>query len=123
MGFNMNTNRNLMSSSSLDGEDVKNLEGEDLGNIKDLMIDCDSGRVVYAVLSYGGVLGMGDKLFAVPMSALKLDTDNECFILDVKKAELNDAPGFDKSNWPDMADRHWEKDIHQYYRTQPYWER
>lgn len=119
----MNTNRNLMSSSSLDGEDVKNREGEDLGNIKDLVIDCDSGKVVYAVLSYGGVLGMGDKLFAVPMSALQLDTDNECFILDTKKEELNDAPGFDKSSWPDMADRRWETDIHRYYRTQPYWER
>lgn len=119
----MNINGKLMSSSSLDGEDVKSREGEDLGNIKDLVIDCDSGRVAYAVLSYGGVLGMGDKLFAVPMSALQLDTNNECFILDAKKNELEDAPGFDKSNWPDMADRRWETDIHHFYRTQPYWER
>lgn len=120
----MNTNNNhLMSSSSLEGEDVRNQEGEDLGNIKDFVIDCDSGKVAYAVLSYGGVLGMGDKLFAVPMNALQLDTKSECFILDVKKDALNDAPGFDKSNWPDMADQRWQTDVHSYYRTQPYWER
>lgn len=119
----MSTNQKLMSSSSLEGEDVRNREGEDLGNIKDFVIDCDSGKVAYAVLSYGGVLGMGDKLFAVPMSALQLDTKNECFILDVQKEALNDAPGFDKSNWPDMADRRWGTDVHSYYRSQPYWER
>jgi sporulation protein YlmC with PRC-barrel domain len=119
----MNTSQNYMSSSSLEGEEVKNPEGEDLGNIKDFVIDCDTGRVVYAVLSYGGVLGMGDKLFAVPMTALKLDTDDKCFRLNTKKEELKDAPGFDKSKWPDMADRRWGTDIHRYYKTLPYWER
>lgn len=118
----MNTSQSCMSSSSLEGEEVKNRKNEDLGNIKDFMIDCDTGRVVYAVLSYGGVLGMGDKLFAVPMTALKLDTDSKCFRLEANKEELKDAPGFDKSNWPDMADRRWETDIHRYYKTQPYWE-
>ncbi len=117
----MNTNGNLMSSSSLNDQDVKNLEGEGLGNIKDLMIDCDTGKVVYAVLSYGGVLGMGDKLFAVPMSALQLDTNNKCFTLNAKKDDLKNAPGFDKSNWPNMADRTWGESIHTYYRTEPVW--
>ena len=118
----METSRNLMSSSSLENADVKNREGEDLGNIKDFMIDCDSGNVVYAVLSYGGVLGMTDKLFAVPMPALQLDTGEKCFRLDISKEELENAPGFDKSDWPDMADPRWGTDIHRFYKAQPNWE-
>ena len=87
------------------------------------MVDCDSGEIIYAVLSYGGMLNISDKFFAVPMRALQLDTHKKYFILDAKKNELDNAPGFDKSNWPDMADWRWGKDVHQYYRTQPYWER
>lgn len=118
----METRRNLMSSSSLENADVKNRAGEDLGNIKDFMIDCDSGNVVYAVLSFGGVLGMADKLFAVPMSALHLDTGEKCFRLNISKEELENAPGFNKSDWPDMADPRWGTDIHRFYKTQPDWE-
>jgi hypothetical protein len=74
------------------------------------------------VLSFGGFLGVGDKLFAVPWRALKLDTDNKCFILDVDKDRLRDAPGFDKDHWPSMADTQWASKVHSYYGTRPYWE-
>ena len=63
----------VLSSSTLTGDSVRNPEGEDLGDIKDLMIDTASGNVEYAVLSFGGFLGLGDKLFALPWPALKLD--------------------------------------------------
>ena len=62
---------------------------------------------------------MGEKLFAVPWAALKLDTVNKRFMLDASKERLKDAPGFDKNDWPDMADASWEKSIHDYYGTTP----
>lgn len=110
----------LMGANTLLGNDVYNKDGEDLGDIKEIMIDMASGKVAYAVLSFGGLLGMGDKLFAVPWSALTLDTVNKRFVLDVEKDKLENAPGFDKDQWPDMADTTWSKEIHDYYGVTPY---
>jgi len=109
----------LMGADTLMGNDVYNKDGEDLGDIKEFMIDMATGRVKYAVLSFGGLLGMGDKLFAVPWSALALDTENKRFTLDVPKARLSDAPGFDKAHWPWMADVTWSAPLHKFYGTQP----
>ena len=86
------------------------------------MLDISNGKVCYAVLSFGGFLGMGDKLFAVPWNALKLDTENKRFELNVKKDRLKDAPGFEKDDWPDMADQSWVAEIHSYYGTTPQWD-
>lgn len=108
----------VLSSSTLSGEEVVNREGENLGDIKDLMIDVQSGRVTYAVLEFGGFAGMGSKLFAVPLSAMQLDTANKRFILDQSKERLENAPGFDKDNWPDFADEKWNESIHSYYGVQ-----
>jgi len=110
----------LMGSSSINGNDVYNQQDESLGDIKEIMLDMNTGRVSYAVLSFGGFLGMGDKLFAVPWNALKLDTINKRFILNVEKARLESAPGFDKDQWPNMADPTWARSIHDYYGTKPY---
>lgn len=107
----------FMSSSSLVGNDVYNLQDEDLGDVKDFMLDMRTGKVAYAVLSFGGFLGMGEKLFAVPWSALTLDTENKRFTLNVTKDRLEGAPGFDKDNWPDMANPVWADGIHTYYGT------
>ncbi len=107
----------FMSSSSLTGNEVFNRQDEDLGDVKDFMLDMRTGKVAYAVLSFGGFLGMGEKLFAVPWSALTLDTDNERFTLNVTKERLESAPGFDKDNWPNMADPVWADGIHTYYGT------
>ena len=78
----------LMGAETLLGNDVYNLKDEDLGDIKEIMLDMRTGRVSYAVLSFGGFFGMGEKLFAVPWSALKLDTVNKRFTLDVEKERL-----------------------------------
>jgi sporulation protein YlmC with PRC-barrel domain len=110
----------LMGADTLNGNDVFNEKDEDLGDIKEFMLDMNSGRVSYAVLSFGGFLGMGDKLFAVPWDALKLDTVNKRFVLNVDKARLESAPGFDKDNWPNMSDQTWAQGIHSYYGTKPY---
>ncbi len=109
----------LMGANTLLGNDVYNQNDEDLGDIKEFMVDMDSGKVAYAVLSFGGLLGMGDKLFAVPWAALKLDTDKKRFQLNVAKDALKEAPGFDKSHWPSMSDRTWASGVHKFYGT-PY---
>jgi hypothetical protein len=82
---------------------------------RELMIEMSSGKINYAVLSYGGFLGMGDRLFAVPWPALKLDTANKRFILNASKEQLKNAPGFDKDHWPAMADSTWVTDVHNFY--------
>jgi len=105
----------FLSASTIAGDDVYNGKDEKLGDIKDIMLDMSSGKVCYAVLSFGGLLGVGDKLFAVPWSALKLDGKNKRFVLDVETERLKNAPGFDKDHWPDMADGQWSKSIHGYY--------
>ncbi len=107
----------LMGAGTLMGNDVYNKDGEDLGDIKELMIDMASGKIAYAVLSFGGLLGMGDKLFAVPWAALALDTANKRFTLNVLKGALKDAPGFDKDRWPSMSDRTWASGVHKFYGT------
>ena len=110
----------IMGAETLIGNFVYNLSDENLGDIKEIMLDMRSGRVGYAVLSFGGFLGMGDKLFAVPWNALKLDTENKRFTLNVEKERLEKAPGFDKNVWPNMADQAWAREIHSYYGTKPY---
>jgi sporulation protein YlmC with PRC-barrel domain len=112
----------VLSASTLKDEKVVNPAGDDLGNIEDYMIDLDNGRIAYCVLSFGGFLGMGDKLFAVPWSALTLDTVNKRFILNIDRERLKDAPGFDKDNWPDMTNADWGTRVYSFYRVKPYWE-
>ncbi|HEY9097391.1 MAG TPA: PRC-barrel domain-containing protein [Thiobacillus sp.] len=112
----------ILSSSTIAGDKVVNRNGEGLGDIKDLMIDVDSGRVAYAVLEFGGFMGLGSKLFAVPLSAMEPDTQNKCFVFDQSKESLKNAPGFDKDDWPTFTDRDWGSSVHQYYGVRPYWE-
>src|SRR5215467_1519529 len=111
--------RRVLSASTLAGDSVRNMAGDDLGKVDEIMIDIPSGQVAYAVLSFGGVLRMGNKLFAVPWSALRVDEDEKCFILDIDKSKLESAPGFDKDNWPDMADQSWGEEIFRHYGARP----
>jgi sporulation protein YlmC with PRC-barrel domain len=111
----------VLLADTLTGEKVVNRQKEDLGQIEHLMIDMEKGRVAYAVLSFGGFLGMGDKLFAIPWSALAIDTGQKQFILDVDRKALERAPGFDKDHWPNMADRAWGAEVFTYYGAKPYW--
>jgi sporulation protein YlmC with PRC-barrel domain len=111
----------VLSGSSLKGDKVVNYKGEDLGKIEEIMIDLDRGRVAYAVLSFGGFLGLGDKLFAIPWQAITVDTVKKQLILNADKELLEKAPGFDKDNWPDMADLSLGSTLYGYYGYKPYW--
>jgi len=110
----------LMGADTLNGNDVYNQKDEDLGDIKEIMLNMHTGRISYAVLSFGGFLSLGEKLFAVPWEALKLDTVNKRFVLNVDKDRLKSAPGFDKDNWPNMADTVWAEGINSFYGIKPY---
>jgi sporulation protein YlmC with PRC-barrel domain len=105
----------LMGADTLIGDDVYNRQEEKLGDIKEIMLDTASGKIAYAVLSYGGVLTLGEKLFAVPWQALTLDTENKRFILDVSKERVKEAPGFNKDEWPDMVNPSWTQSVNTYY--------
>jgi len=87
------------------------------------MLDAPRGVIAYAVLSFGGYFGLGDKLFAIPWASLTRDEESHTFILDVPRSRLEQAPGFDKGDWPSMADRRRGQDIHAYYDVPPYWEK
>jgi sporulation protein YlmC with PRC-barrel domain len=112
----------VMDASTLQGDNVVNAAGDDLGKIEAIMLDVTSGRIAYAVLSFGGFLGMGTKLFAIPWGALTLDAREHRFILDVSKEKLENVEGFDKDHWPSMTDQNWASELHTYYNVTPYWE-
>lgn len=112
----MTTARRFLSASTLSGDAIKNREGESLGDLKDIMVDTTTGKVAYAVLSFGGIMGMGDKLFAVPWEALAVDGENKCLVLNASKERLKDAPGFDKDHWPNFAEPAFADQLSGYYR-------
>jgi outer membrane protein OmpA-like peptidoglycan-associated protein/sporulation protein YlmC with PRC-barrel domain len=97
----------ILKANALIGTNVKNLQGEELGEIEELVIDPEEGRIAYAIVSFGGFWGVGNKLFAFHWSALTLNPDKQTFILDVDKEEFENAPGFDKDNWPEQVE-HWQ---------------
>ncbi len=111
-----------VKASSMIGTDVVNTKGENLGDVKEVVIDPRSGKVAYAVVSFGGFLGMGEKLFAVPFTAFEYNVAKNQYMLDISKERLQTAPGFDADNWPSMADEKWNRDVYKFYARSPYWE-
>ena len=111
----VHSGRTVVPASKVIGNRVRNPAGEDLGTIEEIMVDVRRGSIGYAVLSFGGFLGIGDKLFAVPWTALRIGSAEDDFVLDVDRKLLENAPGFDKGNWPDMADPGFVSAIHDYY--------
>ena len=100
------------------GSKVINLEGQQIGTITNLVIDIDTGLIMYAALDFGGFLGFRDKLFAVPWQSLAAVPAEGLFVLDQSKATLQKAPGFDKNKWPDIGDKQWHAGIYQFYKRQ-----
>lgn len=113
----------LMTAHTLEGDTVVNRQGETLGKIEDIMLDLPRGRIAYAVMSSGGFLGFGDRLFALPWSALTLDAERRRFVMDASKVRFEHAPGFDKDHWPTTAEFDGMGDrIHSYWGTPAYWD-
>ena len=104
------------------GSKVVNAQNEDLGKIEDLVLDAGAGRIAYAVLSFGGFLGMGEKFFAIPWNALHFNLKENRAVLNLDKKQMENAPGFDKDKWPNFADSTWGHGIYKHYGYTPYWE-
>jgi sporulation protein YlmC with PRC-barrel domain len=93
--------RRTLACRSLSGNKVLNRAGEEIGQVEEIMIDLPSGQIAYVAMSFGGLLRMGTKFFAVPWKVLTVDEDRQCFLMDIDKETLDGIPGFDPANWPD----------------------
>lgn len=108
----------LVSSEDVSGTDVYSPDRAKIGDIDHLMIDKQSGRVVYAVMSFGGFLGLGESHFPVPWSALKYDTSLGGYLTGITESQLKDAPQMTDDSW---SNREWEQRVHTHYGANPYW--
>lgn len=102
-------NPRKITATTIIGDKVKNREGKELGKIEEIMLDLTCGTVSYIVLSVGGIAGIGDKFFAVPLDALTMNTTERAFYLDIDKKTLTKSNGFDKHNWPQKAEWQYAK--------------
>lgn len=121
--------RGLLRFTEVIGDRVRNRAGEDLGAIEDVVFDAETGRIVYAVVAYGGLSGVGSRLIAVPWGAFSVapiagpvGPGPRTFVLDLNRERLESAPGFERDQWPDITDRDWSSSIHDYYGLKLYWE-
>jgi sporulation protein YlmC with PRC-barrel domain len=113
--------RRTLGALSLIHDRVVNLDGQDIGRIEELMIDVTTGRVAYAVLSFGGFMGIRNKLFALPWSSLTVDETKKRFVVNVTRESLDSMPGFDKDNWPDLGDLEYAQGVYRQWGATPYW--
>ncbi|WP_292443751.1 PRC-barrel domain-containing protein [Methylibium sp.] len=112
----------LMSAGTLCGDRVVNRGGELLGTVSELLLDVDRGCIAYVVMAYGGFMGLGERLFALPWSALELNVERGWLILDAERSTFDTAPAFDKQHWPSTPDAQWHRDVHRHYGSIPYWD-
>ncbi len=111
---------NLISSEEVQGTTVYDPRGNDIGEIDHLMIDKVSGNVRYAIMSFGGFLGLGENHFPLPWNSLHYDRDREGYVANVTEQQLRDAPEFSDDSW---TDRGFETRLHEHYQAEPYWKR
>lgn len=109
-----------LSAGTLKGDTVRNLDGDEIGVLHEIMIDLDTGRVAYVVMTAGGFLGVGEKYFAIPWGMVEVDTENHQVVIDLDKETIGNAPGFDKDNWPKANDA-WLRDVYAHYDEEPFW--
>ena len=117
-----NETSTLISSDKVEGTAVYNRDGEKLGSIHTLMIDKVSGKVAYAVMSFGGFLGIGDRYHPLPWSVLDYETSQGGYVVDLDRSMLEGAPTYGTSETPNWSDRSWGQQVHDYYGAHPYWD-
>ena len=110
-----------VKTTNIVGTKVVNRKNEDLGKVEEVVIDVFNGRIAYLVLSFGGFLGLGEKLYAVPWKALHYDTETRVYVLNLTKEQIERAPGFEKETWPEFTDERWNRNVHDYYELPPFW--
>ena len=110
-------------ASKLIGMNIQNTEGKGVGSINDLVVDADTGRIHYAAVTYGGFLGIGNKMFAVPFEAFQFraarnNANDRVLVLDVTQSQLEGSVGFDEDNWPNFADESFTQELDRRYKVQ-----
>lgn len=124
MAMNASTHETtrLISSEKVEGTAVRRSDGDNVGTIDSVMLDKHTGRIAYAVMSFGGFLGMGEEYYALPWSALRYNEDLDAYELNVSDEQLRNAPLASTDFFETgVADRQWEDNIHRHYRAAPYW--
>ena len=111
----------LIASDKVEGTAVYNRKGERLGDVHNLMVDKYSGQVAYAVMSFGGFLGIGESYHPLPWKVLDYDKRMGGYVVDLDKDKLRGAPSFSRDKTPDWSDRNWGTRVHDYYGVRPYW--
>ena len=111
-----------VKASSIIGTSIFNPKGESLGEIKEVVIDPSAGKVAYVVVAFGGFLGLGEKLFAIPFSLFAYNVAEHTYLLELAPEQLKEAPGFDADHWPAISDEKWNREVYNYYGRTPYWE-
>ena len=115
------TRGRLIAADQVEGTKVYNRAGESLGTVEDVMIDKPSGKIAYAVISFGGFLGIGDRHYPLPWEKLTYDTNMGGFVVDLDKRMLEGAPSYTGEGTADWEDPAWGKRVYDYYGASPYW--
>jgi PRC-barrel domain len=113
------TSGSLIAAEKVNGTNVYNRAGEKLGHVEDIMLDKISGRACYAVMSFGGFLGIGNKHWPLPWSALTYDMSKEGFVVDIDKKKLEKAPSYDSDDFRWTPD--YGRSVDRYYGAPSYW--
>ncbi len=112
---------NLISADKVEGTAVFNGDGEKLGSVEDIMIDKREGNVAYAVMSFGGFLGIGEKQHPLPWGTLKYDEDRNGYVVNLSKEQLEKAPTLERDETSRLHDRAYGETVYNYYGVPPYW--
>ena len=111
----------LISSNRVEGTPVYNLDGEKLGTVDSMMIDRDTGQVAYAVMAFGGFLGMGEKLHPMPWKTMVYDKQREGYVVTLSREELEEAPNMEANEFGRLDDRDYQETVYTHYKAEPYW--
>lgn len=109
-----------ISAERVEGTDVYNTQGEHLGHIEDIILDKISGKVIYAVMAFGGFLGIGEKYHPLPWSLLKYDEGKEGYVVPLDRSQLEGAPSYNRDELR-FGERQWDQSVYNYYNAPPYW--
>jgi sporulation protein YlmC with PRC-barrel domain len=114
-GRDPRSRRRLISADRVQGTPVFDHEGDKIGHLEDVMLDKETGKVAYAIMSHGGILGAGEKYHPIPWSILRYDVDKQGYIVPMDKADLEKAPTLDHTEI--YGDDAWQQVVHSHYGT------
>ena len=112
---------NLIARDKVEGTPVRRSDGEKVGTIERVMIDKRSGQVAYAVMSFGGFMGLGEGYHTIPWGVLKYSTELDAYELNLTEDQLRGSPRQSPEGKDASFDRDWEEHVHRYYNATPYW--